>query len=100
VSRALTDSPSDGRSEVLTALHRSAGGRPLRVARLVRAVARRFGLPERDESVADDVLTVLGDLETEGLVTEATDLDDDVALTGAGRVAARAARPRARNIRG
>jgi hypothetical protein len=100
VTRVLTSTPSGGASEVLETLHYFAGTRPVEVERLVRAVARRYGGAELDAGFSGDVLDVLDDLAGDDLVTEISGIDDTVAITSTGRVTARAARPRARYIRG
>lgn len=102
MSRVLTSTPSAGVSEVLRALHEEtgAGRRPMPTARFIRALAQRYGGQAQDSDFSDDALSVLSDLVDDDLVVGGTSLDDTVQLTDAGRLAARAPRPRPRNIRG
>lgn len=111
----LTDSPSGGKSEVLESIHYyGAFGAGREFFHIVSWVSRRWGGDETrgvDPTFKGDVATVLGELQTAGWVTandgagNAVDLTAGtpadtarIALTGAGRAAARHPRPRPQRI--
>lgn len=113
----LTATPSSGQSEVLWTLRKQGAIHTgIRIQQLVERVSMEFG-GDNDRELSDtqftaDVQTVVAALATAGLVsghdangnavdlTAAQALGSYVALTGTGRVAARAPRPRRRYLRG
>ena len=111
----LLTTPSAGKSEVLETLHYKgaiAGGIP--IYRIGDMVSKRYGGDENREGsdlvFEADIITVLGQLQTAGYVTghdvngavvnltAAPPKTAFVVLTGAGRTAARAPRPRPRRM--